>query len=275
MGKLSKVLMTHARGRLTHIIFCPGMGGHHHPDQFFRLWQSIGMWFSTWHTFASGGSDFMAYDDQDILLHPGGRPNIVAGSIGRLLALISSYDPADHVLLVGFSAGAYLILKTVQEMVGPFAEGHPSVSFFVMGHYLFPDDLMQAPVSLTHGVIILGEHEMLPRPYVEDYGSISLSDLPDYLSADSFAVSAWGGYCGDARKCMLMGNAFLNAHILMAVECSHSIRDYDWALRHEAVYYMAGRQLPSSMATSSRSSGFSSSSWPESVMGARVRSHSI
>ena len=273
MGNLSMVLNTHARGLPMNIIFCPGMGGRTDCDAFYRLWQGVHLQFASWTSFAEIGDEYVEYDG-DGGLHPGGRPGIIGDSIGRLLALIRTFSKDEHVLLVGFSAGAYLALRTIQEMETQIAQLQPSVSFLAMGHWLFADELMQPAVSMTPGVIIFGEQEMTPVAYMRGVGDVNVAELPDYLSADSLMVSAWGGYCGDARKCATVERAFGNAHILMAMECGHSVRGYELALWFGRMFYMAGRRLPSSLATSSTSSAFSSFAPPEQ-QGARGRSHSI
>ena len=277
MAHLGRVLKTHARGQPMNIIFCPGMGGGGHADAFLHLWQGVHLQFASWTSFAAGGQEYVEYDNSDVALHPGGRPVIIGDSIGRLLALIRTFSKDEHVLLVGFSAGAYLTLRTIQEMETQIAQLQPSVSFLAMGHWLFADELMQPAVSMTPGVVIFGEQEMTPVAYMEDlwpHCDVPVAELPDYLSADSLMVSAWGSYCGDARKCALVERAFSNAHILVAMECGHSVRGYEMALWFGRMFYMSGRRLPSSLATSSRSSACSSFAPPEQ-QGARGRSHSI
>ena len=273
MSHLAGVLKTHARGRPLHVIFCPGMGGSTHHDQFYRLWQGLNVRFASWTSFAAGGGSYIEYDDADISLHPGGRPLVLGDSIERLLTLMRTYHQADHVLLVGFSAGAYLALRAAQALEA--APGHlqPSVSFLAMGHYMFADELMAEPVAVTPGVIIFGEAEMTATAKVYGLGKVHVADLVN-VGPERLDVSAWGAYCGDPQKCALTERAFRNAHVLLALECGHAIRDYEWALRQRHMYYMSGQKLPSSLATSSRSSAFSSYEYPE-PRGARNRSHSI
>jgi hypothetical protein len=250
------------------------MGGRTHADEFYSLWQGLNVRFASWTSFAVKGQEYIEYDKEDVAVHPGGRPLVKGGSIERLLTLMRTFDQAHHVLLVGFSAGAYLALKTIQAMEAEPIQQHATVSFLAIGHYLFADELMADSVAVTPGVIIFGEDEMTAIAKVHGYGRVHLAELSDHLSADSFMVSTWGGYCGDPRKCALTERLFENAHILMALECGHSISDYEWALWRQRMFYMAGRQLPSSLATSSRSSAYSSDEFAE-PRGARGRSHSI
>jgi hypothetical protein len=270
---LATVLKKHADGRPMHVVFCPGMGGSNDPDAFFTLWQSLNVRFASWNSFAAKGQEYIEYNDADIALHPGGRPLVLGDSIQRLVALVRTYHHADHVLLVGFSAGAYLTLRAVQAMEMAPCHLQPSVSFLAMGHYLFADELMAEPVAVTPGVIIFGEAEMTATAKVYPVGNWHVADLVN-IGPEMLAAAAWGSYCGDPQKCALTERAFRNAHVLLALECGHAIRDYDWALWSSHMFYISGQKLPSSLGTSSRSSASSSYEYPEPP-GARNRSHSI
>ena len=272
---LAGVLKTHARGRPLHVIFCPGMGGSgENQDDFYTLWQSLHIHFASWKSFAAGGSSFIQYNHEDTSLHPGGRPLVLGDSIERLLALVRTYHHADHVLLVGFSAGAYLTLRSVQAMEMAPCDLQPSVSFFVMGHYLFADELMAEPVAVTPGVIIFGQNEMTASANVWPIGDWSVADLVN-IDPEKLAIGSWGGYLGDPQQCALTERSFRNAHVLLALGSGHFIPDYDRALWYGRVYYLTGQKLPSSLGTSSRSSASSAYEYPEPLGGARNRSHSI
>ena len=270
---LASVLKKHAGGRPLHVVFCPGMGGGADPDAFYSLWQNLNVRFTSWTSFADRGGDFVQYDVADIALHPGGRPLVVGDSIQRLMALVRTYHHADHVLLVGFSAGAYLTLRAVQTMEMAPCHLQPSVSFLAMGHYLFADELMAEPVAATPGVIVFGEKEITATAKVRHVGTWHVADLVN-IGPEMLAVASWGGYCGDPQKCALTERAFRNAHVLLALGSGHKIRDYDCALWFGRMFYFAGQKLPSSLGTSSRSSASSSYEYPE-PRGARSRSHSI
>ena len=149
----------------------------------------------------------------------------------------------------------------------------PSVSFLAMGHYMFADELMAEPVAVTPGVIIFGEAEMTATAKVYPLGKWHVKDLVN-IGPEMLAVRAWGAYCGDPQKCALTERAFRNAHVLLALECGHAIKEYDCALWQRHMYHMTGRKPPSSSGTSSRSSASSSYEYPE-PRGARNRSHSI
>ena len=43
------------------VVFCPGMGGRGHADQFWYLWSQLGLEAQSWTRFAEGGQDFNSY----------------------------------------------------------------------------------------------------------------------------------------------------------------------------------------------------------------------
>ena len=50
-----------ARGGVR-VVFCPGMGGRGHADQFWYLWSQLGLEAQSWTRFAEGGQDFNSHE---------------------------------------------------------------------------------------------------------------------------------------------------------------------------------------------------------------------
>ena len=101
--------------RQPHVIFCPGMGGNGHSATAYAIWQEFKVWFASWTDFADGGQAYMEYEDtakpKD---HPGGSPHLKPEKVRALKEMIRS--SSDPVILLGFSAGAYLCMKTALEL---------------------------------------------------------------------------------------------------------------------------------------------------------------
>ena len=65
-----------ARGGVR-VVFCPGMGGRGHADQFWYLWSQLGLEAQSWTRFAEGGQDFNSYEvEPQPRTHPAGLPRL-------------------------------------------------------------------------------------------------------------------------------------------------------------------------------------------------------
>ena len=70
-----------ARGGVR-VVFCPGMGGRGHADQFWYLWSQLGLEAQSWTRFAEGGQDFNSYEvEPQPRTHPAGLPRLQRGKV--------------------------------------------------------------------------------------------------------------------------------------------------------------------------------------------------
>ena len=66
----------------VHVVFCPGMGGRGHADQFWYLWSQLGLEAQIWTRFAGGGQDFNSYEvEAQPRTHPAGLPRLQRGKV--------------------------------------------------------------------------------------------------------------------------------------------------------------------------------------------------
>ena len=115
--------------------------------------------------------------------------------------MVSSRPETDPpVLLVGFSAGAYLVMTAARELRAEGVETH-RMGIIALGHTLFPSDRWGPPCDVP-GVVIIGEREQLYTPYLnnlskqvadnycaEDGTYVNLADLPGGVLMDEIGAS--------------------------------------------------------------------------------------
>ena len=140
----------------------------------------------------------------------------------------------------------------------------------VFGHRLFVADYWGEVPSTIPGVIVLGEKEMEPTPFIRlssidanhwgeyyNLAEIQGGTLPDHCGNSSI----WGGFAGRPTECAHLGSVFRRCLVLQAPECQHSLKDYLWSMRYNRLQFICGPQIKISiLGTSSSSNCYSSRS---------------
>ena len=230
---LGRVIRRACPRSCPHVVFLPGMGGRNHSSVAYSIWQEFRVWFSDWTDFAAGGQEFCEYDDgpTSCVLHPGRKPVLNQQKINELKCLV--INSADPVVLFGFSAGAYLAMKTAQELERDGTAGNLT-ALIVFGHSLWPADYWAETPCSVPGVIILGEHEMTEQAWIDGLGGgcVDLADIAGGGLLDKVGTcAAWGSYAGKPCECSRVASAFPNCVCIMAREAGHSLREYLHTLR--------------------------------------------
>ena len=241
----------------VHVIFVPGMGsGKRHADQAYTLWQQLNVWFETWTTFGRGGQDFTSYVPETApKLHPGGMPILSTAKKEELKDMVrEKRSQGTPVVLLGFSAGAYMCLTVAQELEPEMSTG---LAVFAMGHALYPAERLT--ICKVPGIIVMGEEECKWIPsgkplhherhnVVNNLADIQGGILPDEIGGDWGACAGGDAEPGHLSRCM--------PHCLVCVagNAGHSVTGYAWALRRMQFRYVTGPAVPSARTTSSGSS---------------------
>ena len=226
------------------------------------------MWFRQWRTFARGGQEFNSYRvEQRPRTHPAGLPTLDRAKVDELKAMVTTRPETDPpVLLVGFSAGAYLVMTAARELRAEGVEKN-RMGIIALGHTRFPVDRWGPPCDAP-GVVIIGEKEQLFTPYLNDLTKqaadnycadtgtyVNLADLPGGVLMDEIdASTAFGGCAGTSAEYRNLSRALPACLVFCAGDATHSIRDYTWALRAGLLKQVSGPSLPSTHTCSSRSS---------------------
>ena len=220
------------------VIFCPGMGnGDRHADQIYTFWGNLRIWFRQWHTFARGGQEFNAYRVEPCpRTHPAGLPTLDRAKVDELKAMVvTRLDTDPPVLLVGFSAGAYLVMIAARDLRTEGVEKH-RMGIVALGHTLFPSDRW-GPLCDVPGVVIIGEKEQLYTPYLNnlttqassnyyaDAGAyVNLADLPGGILMDEVgASSAFGGCAGTSNEYRHLARALPACLVFSVGEATPSV----------------------------------------------------
>jgi pimeloyl-ACP methyl ester carboxylesterase len=216
------------------IIFCPGMGGKGHSAKAYNLWLKFDLWFDSWTDFAQGGQEYMKYKvstgQRELLA---GAPQLKDNKVEELCEMVrASRAPT---VLFGFSAGAYLCLRAalvLQDHAGPLA-------LLCCGHTLGIQDIWGQIPSTLGGLLIFGEKELKAEPDVwTKEGKPIVYDELDALGRpqlEDINSKYFGAHAGTATQCGRVSVVFPRCLLLVAPKSSHNLKDYDYALRCEAV----------------------------------------
>ena len=217
----------------VNVIFCPGMGnGHRHNQNVWYIWRLLGMQYDNWTRFGNGGQDYMDYVEgtggRELL---GGTPLLKEEKLCELCELIKGQCVEKPVVLIGFSAGAYLCMRAAIRM----KEAKLPLILLCFGHTLMVSDLWQEVVEHVPGVIMFGEREMSMDIYVNDIGSVDLSDLAHGPDADEVSTVHFGSYAGSQAQCARVSRTFPRCMVLVAEDCGHNLGHYKSAIKYGKV----------------------------------------
>ena len=231
-----------------------------------------------WRTFTRGGQDFDWYRVEAApRTHPARLPTLDAAKLDELKELVR--ERTDHdipVVLVGFSAGAYLAMTAARELLAEGVARH-RLALVALGHSLFPFDRW-GPSCDVPGIAIIGELEQLYAPFLDDLslrpeddyreysgGYVDLGDLPGGVLFDEVGVQhAFGGCAGSSAELHHLRIALPSCLVFEARQCAHNIKDYTWAVRYGQLRQVVGPGFASTRTCSTRSS-LSSLSEPRSL----------
>lgn len=261
------------RNERVHVIFCPGMGnGARHENKFYRFWQELNLYYEDWTTFAEGGQVFTEYEAEEApRQHPAGLPRVKADEQQRLQDLVS--QSSAPVLLVGFSAGANLVMRTALKLEED-AICHVKFAVLAMGHGIMVEDRWRSTISRIPGVVLIGENELVASPSISDgtdelwlpdedgqlvpvpaspgVDGYDFSRLP--LALDELSPKHWGSYAGGESSLHQISRVLPRCMALIAADCEHNVAHYAYALRNGGLSHVFGPCPKSSVTCSSRSS---------------------
>ena len=255
--------------REVDVVFCPGMGnGRRHEDHVWSFWGALRIWFRQWHTFASGGQEFNSYQLEPApRTHPCGLPVLDRAKVEELKALIANRaEEEPPVVLLGFSAGAYLALTAARELR---AEGlhRRRLGLIALGHSLFPVDRWEPPCDVP-GIVVVGEKELVYAPFLQDLSGraedeycaesgryVDLGKLPGGVLMDEVgAPEAFGGCAGSSAELYHLERSLPGCLVFEARDCTHRVSDYAWALRSGRLRQVTGPAFASTRSCSTGSS---------------------
>ena len=241
----------------VHVIFVPGMGsGKRHSDQAYTLWQQLNVWFESWTTFARGGQDFTSYVPEIApKLHPGGLPVLSTEKKEELKDMVR--EKRRHgipVVLLGFSAGAYMCLTVAKELEPEMGNG---LAVIAMGHALYAAERLT--ICKVPGIIVMGAEECKWVPsgeplhhgrhqVINNLADIQGGMLPDEVGGD------WGACAGGDAEPDHLSRCMPRCLVCVAGGAGHSVASYAWSLRGLHFRYVSGPAVPSARTTSSGSS---------------------
>ena len=242
--------------------------GSSHERQAWTFWGALRIYFREWHTFASGGQEFNTYRlEAAPRTHPCGLPVLDRDQVEKLKALIANRaEEEPPVIVLGFSAGAYLGLTAARELR---AEGFPRhrLGLIALGHSLFPVDRWEPPCDVP-GVVIVGEKELVYAPFLSDLSRraeddycaetgryVDLRSLPGGVLMDEIgAPMAFGGCAGSPGELYHLERALPGCLVFEARDCTHRVFDYAWALRNGQLRQVTGPGFASTRSCSTRCS---------------------
>ena len=226
-------------GGKVDVVFCPGMGnGDGHSWQAWQLFKLLGISHNRWENFCSGGQDFCEYKTEARpRTHPDAIPELIPEKMAALKHLLASREPgAPPVILVGFSAGAYLAMTAVRSLRAEGLLPRQKLGLLAFGHTFFPAERFAGTCDV-HGAIILGEEEQRPCPWMQSLsgdtaGYCSLDRIPGGVLPDEVGVpTAFSGYAGRPAELHHLSRTFRGCVVLAAQDASHRVQDYTWAAR--------------------------------------------
>ena len=252
-----------------------------HDNQVYGLWQHLGIYYDDWQLFASGGQEFTTYDMGEAPReHPGGKPIVTPSEQERLEDIIR-YSTRP-VVLIGFSAGANLAMRTA---IALKAENCATpLALLALGHGLMIEHRWATQASDLPGIIILGERELDPTPYVDGSGKVwlrakdvetgeysgrwyllpetpnavaeykDLSSVLGGIALDELGENCWGDYAGGRGTPHQISRALPRCMVLLAADGTHNVGDYRRALQRGVLRHVSGPQPASSTTCSSSSS---------------------
>jgi len=259
--------------RRVAIIFCPGMGGNGHQDQAYTMWGNLHMRFDEWITFADAGGEFMDYDVKiGKKSHPAGKPELKRHKVEELKQLIIDRPThASPVILLGFSAGAYLAMRVAMELEKEKSVAAGQLAVMAMGHVLFPEDRWEE-ASQIPGIVIIGQEEQKLQAkltkfannrttgWMELDGGWKVNEWVDInpmeFDMEAMPTDACGGFAGKCAELVHIARTLPRCVVCTAGRSGHSIRHYERALRYGELFCVSGDRPPSnsSSSASSRSS---------------------
>ena len=226
-------------GGKVDVVFCPGMGnGDNHSWQAWHLFTLMGIKCNNWQDFSNGGQDFCMYKTESCpRTYPDALPKLKPEKLAALKHLLASREPeAPPVILVGFSAGAYLAMAAVRSLRAEGLLPRHKLGLLASGHTLFPAERFAGTCDV-HGAIILGEEEQRPCPWMQSLsgdsaGYCSLERIPGGVLPDEVGVpTAFSGYAGRPAELHHLSRTFPGCVVLSAQDASHRVQDYTRAAR--------------------------------------------